>query len=147
MLTYYYIYDIVEPMSMEAITLKAYSKGSLKGTMKRSLGIQTAYWSAVRYCLLAIMKIMFLVIQQGVSPFTKKTIIGAIINTDKRIKEVMNAMVMMTNEIKKNHEMSTLNSAMIKESGDTILALVKKVKKLEKEVAQLKQTQLKQAKH
>ncbi|GAA9423600.1 hypothetical protein BTM429_11130 [Helicobacter pylori] len=31
MLTYYYIYDIVEPMSMEAITLKAYSKGFLKG--------------------------------------------------------------------------------------------------------------------
>ncbi|GAA9195636.1 hypothetical protein BTM361_04530 [Helicobacter pylori] len=31
MLTYYYIYDIVEPMSMEAITLKAYRKGFLKG--------------------------------------------------------------------------------------------------------------------
>ncbi|AFX89105.1 hypothetical protein HPAKL86_00375 [Helicobacter pylori Aklavik86] len=31
MLTYYYIYDIVEPMSIEAITLKAYSKGFLKG--------------------------------------------------------------------------------------------------------------------
>lgn len=31
MLTYYYIYDIVEPMSMEAITLKVYSKGFLKG--------------------------------------------------------------------------------------------------------------------
>ncbi len=40
MLTYYYIYDIVEPMSMEAITLKAYSKGFLKGTMKRSLGTE-----------------------------------------------------------------------------------------------------------
>ncbi len=40
MLTYYYIYDIVEPMSMEAITLKAYSKGFLKGAMKRSLGIK-----------------------------------------------------------------------------------------------------------
>ncbi len=52
-------------------------------------------------------------------------------------------MVMMTNEIKKNHEMSTLNSVMIKESGDTILALVKKVKKLEKEVAQLKAKQKK----
>lgn len=39
MLTYYYIYDIVEPMSIEVITLKAYSKGSLKGTMKRSFGI------------------------------------------------------------------------------------------------------------
>ncbi|GAA7036876.1 hypothetical protein VN0301_05100 [Helicobacter pylori] len=73
----------------------------------------------------------------------KKTIIEAIINTDKRIKEVMNAMVMMTNEIKKNHEMSTLNSVMIKESGDTVLALVKKVKKLEKEVAQLKAKQKK----
>ncbi|GAA6836185.1 hypothetical protein VN0347_03930 [Helicobacter pylori] len=67
-------------------------------------------------------------------PIYKKTIIEAIINTDERIKEVMNAMVMMTNEIKKNHEMSTLNSVMIKESGDTVLALVKKVKKLEKEV-------------
>ncbi|GAA6837207.1 hypothetical protein HpHNI86_05620 [Helicobacter pylori] len=55
----------------------------------------------------------------------------------------MNAMVMMTNEIKKNHEMSTLNSVMIKESGDTVLALVKKVKKLEKEVAQLKAKQKK----
>ncbi|WP_232257346.1 hypothetical protein [Helicobacter pylori] len=52
-------------------------------------------------------------------PIYKKTIIGAIINTDKRIKDVMNTMVMMTNEIKKNHEMPTLNSAMIKESGDT----------------------------
>ncbi|GAA8079093.1 hypothetical protein HpBT088_05590 [Helicobacter pylori] len=31
MLTYYYIYDIVEPMLMEAITLKAYRKGFLKG--------------------------------------------------------------------------------------------------------------------
>ncbi|GAA7465186.1 hypothetical protein MM0361_01970 [Helicobacter pylori] len=31
MLNYYYIYDIVEPMSMEAITLKAYRKGFLKG--------------------------------------------------------------------------------------------------------------------
>ncbi|GAA7378925.1 hypothetical protein ID0624_03190 [Helicobacter pylori] len=31
MLTYYYIYNIVEPMSMEAITLKACSKGFLKG--------------------------------------------------------------------------------------------------------------------
>ncbi|GAA9283314.1 hypothetical protein HpHA229_07850 [Helicobacter pylori] len=31
MLTYYYIYDIVEPMPMEAITLKAYRKGFLKG--------------------------------------------------------------------------------------------------------------------
>lgn len=40
MLTYYYIYDIVEPMSIEVITLKAYSKGSLKGTMKRSFGIK-----------------------------------------------------------------------------------------------------------
>ncbi len=40
MLTYYYIYDIVEPMSMEAITLKAYSKGFLKGAMKRYLGIE-----------------------------------------------------------------------------------------------------------
>lgn len=81
MLTYYYIYDIVETMSMEAITLKAYSKGSLKGTMKRSLGIQTAYWSAVRYCLLAIMKIMkimFLVIQQRVIPFTKKQLLGSL---------------------------------------------------------------------
>ncbi|GAA8886901.1 hypothetical protein HpEKA15_08660 [Helicobacter pylori] len=39
MLTYYYIYDIVEPMSMEAITLRAYSKDSLKLTIKRSLGI------------------------------------------------------------------------------------------------------------
>ncbi|GAA9894037.1 hypothetical protein VN0768_05690 [Helicobacter pylori] len=38
MLTYYYIYDIVEPMSMEAITLKAYSKGFLKEIMKHSLG-------------------------------------------------------------------------------------------------------------
>ncbi len=38
MLTYYYIYDIVEPMSMEAITLIAYSKDSLKLTIKRSLG-------------------------------------------------------------------------------------------------------------
>lgn len=38
MLTYYYIYDIVEPMLMEAITLKAYRKGFLKGIMKRSLG-------------------------------------------------------------------------------------------------------------
>ncbi|EJB52923.1 hypothetical protein HPHPM2_1532 [Helicobacter pylori Hp M2] len=36
-------------------------------------------------------------------PIYKKTIVEAIINTDKRIKEVMNAMVMMTNEIKKNH--------------------------------------------
>nr|AAM66152.1 unknown [Helicobacter pylori] len=43
--------------------------------MKRSLGIQTAYWSAVRYCLLAIMKIMFLVIQQRVIPFTKKQLL------------------------------------------------------------------------
>ncbi len=76
-------------------------------------------------------------------PIYKKTIIEAIINTDKRIKEVMNAMVMMTNEIKKNHEMSTLNSVMIKESGDTVLALVKKVKMLEKEVAQLKAKQKK----
>lgn len=84
-----------------------------------------------------------MVIQQRVSPFTKKQFIEAIINTDKRIKEVMNAMVMMTNEIKKNHEMSTLNSVMIKESGDTVLALVKKVKKLEKEVAQLKAKQKK----
>ncbi len=40
MLTYYYIYDIVEPMSMEAITLKAYRKGFLRGIMKRSLGIE-----------------------------------------------------------------------------------------------------------
>lgn len=40
MLTYYYIYDIVEPMLMEAITLKAYSKGFLKLTIKRSLGIK-----------------------------------------------------------------------------------------------------------
>ncbi|GAA9641940.1 hypothetical protein Va27_01040 [Helicobacter pylori] len=40
MLTYYYIYDIVEPMSMEAITLKAYSKGFLKEIMKHSLGIE-----------------------------------------------------------------------------------------------------------
>ncbi|GAA7468111.1 hypothetical protein HpBHB15_01760 [Helicobacter pylori] len=40
MLTYYYIYDIVEPMSMEAITLRAYSKDSLKLTIKRSLGIK-----------------------------------------------------------------------------------------------------------
>lgn len=40
MLTYYYIYDIVEPMLMEAITLKAYRKGFLKGIMKRSLGIK-----------------------------------------------------------------------------------------------------------
>ncbi len=33
MLTYYYIYDIVEPMLIEAITLKAYiyRKGFLKG--------------------------------------------------------------------------------------------------------------------
>lgn len=31
MLTYCYIYDIVEPMSMEAITLKTYRKGFLKG--------------------------------------------------------------------------------------------------------------------
>ncbi len=84
-----------------------------------------------------------MVIQQRVSPFTKKQFIEAIINTDKRIKEVMNAMVMMTNEIKKNHEMSTLNSVMIKESGDTVLALVKKAKKLEKEVAQLKAKQKK----
>ncbi|MGL2664730.1 hypothetical protein ACQJ6G_06430, partial [Helicobacter pylori] len=38
MLTYYYIYDIVEPMSMEAITLKAYSKGSLKGDY------ETLFW-------------------------------------------------------------------------------------------------------
>ncbi|GAA7608618.1 hypothetical protein HpMMM21_01060 [Helicobacter pylori] len=38
MLTYYYIYDIVEPMLMEVITLKAYRKGFLKGIMKRSLG-------------------------------------------------------------------------------------------------------------
>ncbi len=38
MLTYYYIYDIVEPMSMEAITLKAYGKGFLKEIMKHSLG-------------------------------------------------------------------------------------------------------------
>lgn len=38
MLTYYYIYDIVEPMSMEAITLRAYSKDSLKLTIKRSFG-------------------------------------------------------------------------------------------------------------
>ncbi|GAA6965765.1 hypothetical protein ID0109_03270 [Helicobacter pylori] len=40
MLTYYYIYDIVEPMSMEAITLKAYRKGFLKEIMKRSLGTE-----------------------------------------------------------------------------------------------------------
>ncbi len=40
MLTYYYIYDIVEPMSMEAITLKAYRKGFLKGIMKCYLGIK-----------------------------------------------------------------------------------------------------------
>lgn len=40
MLTCYYIYDIVEPMLMEAITLKAYRKGFLKGTMKRYLGIK-----------------------------------------------------------------------------------------------------------
>lgn len=40
MLTYYYIYDIVESMLMEAITLKAYRKGFLKGIMKRSLGIE-----------------------------------------------------------------------------------------------------------
>ncbi|GAA8304090.1 hypothetical protein HpKG86_01090 [Helicobacter pylori] len=40
MLTYYYIYDIVEPMLMEAITLKAYSKGFLKEIMKHSLGIE-----------------------------------------------------------------------------------------------------------
>lgn len=40
MLTCYYIYDIVEPMLMEAITLKAYRKGFLKGIMKRSLGIE-----------------------------------------------------------------------------------------------------------
>ncbi len=52
-------------------------------------------------------------------------------------------MVMMTNEIKKNHEMSTLNSVMMKESADTILALMKKVKKLEKEVARLKAKQKK----
>ncbi len=31
MLTYYYIYDIVEPMLIEAITLKAYRKGFSKG--------------------------------------------------------------------------------------------------------------------
>ncbi len=34
MLTYYYIYDIVEPMSMEAITLKAYIKGFFKRTQQ-----------------------------------------------------------------------------------------------------------------
>ncbi|GHR41592.1 hypothetical protein VN0481_01090 [Helicobacter pylori] len=39
MLTYYYIYDIVKPMSMEAITLKAYRKGFLKGhTNERTIG-------------------------------------------------------------------------------------------------------------
>ncbi len=36
MLTYYYIYYIVEHMSMEAITLKAYRKGFLKGHTNES---------------------------------------------------------------------------------------------------------------
>ncbi|GAA8244516.1 hypothetical protein HpKG64_03710 [Helicobacter pylori] len=40
MLTYHYIYDIVEPMLMEVITLKAYRKGFLKGIIKRSLEIK-----------------------------------------------------------------------------------------------------------
>ncbi|GAA8712123.1 hypothetical protein BTM482_04310 [Helicobacter pylori] len=48
MLTYYYIYDIVEPMSMEAITLKAYRKGFLKGhnnerTIRNIRQRQTSY--------------------------------------------------------------------------------------------------------
>ncbi|GAA9663139.1 hypothetical protein HpVH103_05170 [Helicobacter pylori] len=77
------------------------------------------------------------------SPFTKKQLLRPLSIQIKEYKEVMNAMVMMTNEIKKNHEMSTLNSVMMKESADTILALMKKVKKLEKEVARLKAKQKK----
>ncbi|GAA9603516.1 hypothetical protein HpHA70_05210 [Helicobacter pylori] len=50
MLTYYYIYDIVEPMLMEAITLKAYRKGFLKGIMKRSLGIENTE-NSISSCL------------------------------------------------------------------------------------------------
>ncbi|GAA8928559.1 hypothetical protein SLK231_07090 [Helicobacter pylori] len=69
----------------------------------------------------------------------KKTIIEAIINTDKRIKEVMNAMVMMTNEIKKNHEQLQQANADMYSIVAKVVLLENRIKKLQKEVSKLKQ--------
>ncbi|WP_195833047.1 hypothetical protein [Helicobacter pylori] len=89
--------------------------------------------------MLAIMKVMFLVIQQRGEPIYKKTIIEAIINTDKRIKEVMNAMVMMTNEIKKNHEQLQQANADMYSIVAKVVLLENRIKKLQQEVTKLKQ--------
>ncbi|WP_232729401.1 hypothetical protein [Helicobacter pylori] len=72
-------------------------------------------------------------------PIYKKTIIEAIINTDKRIKEVMNAMAMMTNEIKKNHEQLQQANADMYSIVAKVVLLENRIKKLQQEVTKLKQ--------